>query len=243
MRRLVSAIALLAISAVALEAQSARRVRADSAPARTASRGSKPAAKPSMLIYPFGLASGTRGGEDISGMFAARALEGVLSEGRFRAVNNSANAAIQQQLEAAGTLAQFESAVQIRRDATLQSKYMLTGFVERVEMKEPKGKDGKKFYEATVSARIFVYDVETSQVMLSETVRVTNSAIGGVACPDGWRGVACRAGNTAANSLVQQNVGGAVGNEIKAQSALEAIEGALAKAPAEIARVIEKAIP
>ncbi len=208
-------------------------------------------ARPTVLVYPFGMSTTARGAMlDVAGMLATRAIQGVQATNRFTAINESANPAIRSQLESATTLSQFESAVQLRGDRQLQSKYMLTGFVENIEMKPEPGPNNSTRYRAVVTAIVSVYDVETRAVLQTTSMRLASGmiagALSGVDPCAGKKGLGlmgCRAketvkekGTIIADSALNKQTG--VGDDTPAK----ALESALASAAGNVSEFLNKVI-
>lgn len=226
MYRLLSSVALLTLVAVPAAAQSNERL--------------------SVLVYPFGATSeALMVDNDFPALTVARALEGVQETGRFAAINESANPAIRAQTDGAKTLAQFESAVQIRTDRQLQSKYMLTGFVESADVKPMTTKDGKPAtYGATVVMTVMLYDVETREAITTTQLTLNNGIVADrpKECPSGMRGIRCRAeqaAKAAGDKALAANSGGLLYSD---DTAAKAIASAMKKAPAEIAALLNEKI-
>jgi len=205
--------------------------------------------KPSVLVYPFGMTSAARAtGGDAAGILAARALEGVLATDRFAPIDESANPAIKHQLESAMTLSQFESAVQLKTDRQLQSKYMLTGFIQSAEAKPADGRGNERIYQASVTAILKLYDVETRAVIVTRELTLSNGLVSGAKVQDcsGLRGrmrcAAMKAAGGAVDEGLNKKVGGTAGDALKASSPQEAIDAALRSAPSEIAKLLNEAI-
>jgi hypothetical protein len=206
-------------------------------------------ARPTVLVYPFGMTAAARGiGPDAPGVLASRAVEGVQGTNRFAAINESANAAIKSQIDGAMTLSQFESAVQLKTDRQLQSKYMLTGFIQGAETKLKPGRGNEQVYEATISAIIQIYNVETREVIATRELTMNNGILSGAKarnCSGIKARLKCAAEDvmtTAANEKVNEGIGGAAGNAIKASTPQEAIEGALRSASSEITKLLNETI-
>lgn len=141
--------------------------------------------KSAVTIYPFGTSVAAAAvSRDLAGPSARRALEGVIASGQLEAKDQTTNPAIQAQLDAAGTLAQFNAVKPIERDKQLQSKYVMLGFVENAETKlESTDKQGKSVYRASVDVTVQLVDVETGAVADSKLIHVTNGLNSGTQEP------------------------------------------------------------
>ncbi len=206
--------------------------------------------RPSIVVYPFGLASAARTtGSDVAGLFAARALEGVQATDRFAAINESANPVIKSQLENAMTLSQFESAVQIKTDRQLQSKYLLTGFIQSVETKQAKGRNNATIYETSLSVTVQLYNVETREAIASREIPLRNGVLSSVPPTKKCSGImkkACEiaqeAAARAAEKKLSSSAGGSAGEAINDESPQRALETALRTAPSKIADFLNESI-
>lgn len=210
-------------------------------------------ARPTVLVYPFGMSTTARGAMlDVAGMLATRAIQGVQATNRFTAINESANPAIRSQLESATTLSQFESAVQLRGDRQLQSKYMLTGFVENIEMKPEPGPNNSTRYRALVTATVAVYDVETRAVMQTTQLRLANGAVAGAlsgvdACAGkkGFSLTTCKlkeAGKGTMAKTVDAEVNKQLGSMAGDDTPAKALESALASAAGNLSAFLNEVI-
>ena len=146
-------------------------------------------AKPVVTVYPFGTTqSAAAVSTDLARPSASRALEGVLATKRFEAKDETANLEIQQQLDAAGSLSQFNSITQIKRDAQLQSKYVLVGYIETAEaaLDKPAGNGNKSDpnYHATVAFTVKLFDVERGTAVASKRYEVHNGLGGADDCDE-----------------------------------------------------------
>jgi hypothetical protein len=212
--------------------------------------GARPGAqevKPTVLVYPFGIASAARaGGTEVAAILAARALEGVLETDRLTAINESANPVLKSQLEGAMTLAQFESAVKLKTDQQLQSQYMLTGFIQSSEATPSQGRGNEVVYQANLTAIVQLYDVQTRAVKFSKEITLSNSLVTGGRSRNcsGIKGrLRCAAEDAAAlgtQKKLESSLGGAAGDAIKASTAQEAMEAALRNAPSAIAKLLNE---
>lgn len=206
--------------------------------------------RPSIVVYPFGLASAARTtASDVAGLFAARALEGVQETDRFAAINESANPVIKSQLDGAMTLSQFESAVQIKTDRQLQSKYLLTGFIQSVETKAAKGRNNETIYETSLSVTVQLYNVETREAIASREIPLRNGVLSSVPPTKRCSGImkkACEiaqeAASRAAEKKLSSSTGGSAGEAIKDETPQRALETALRNAPAKIAEFLNESI-
>jgi hypothetical protein len=206
-------------------------------------------ARPTVLVYPFGMTTTARAiGPDAPAVLASRAVEGVVGTNRFAAINESANAAIKAQIDGAMTLTQFESAVQIRPDKQLQSKYLLTGFIQGAKTELQPGRGNERIYEATISAIIQIYNVETREVMATRELVMRNGFVSGARVRNcsGWVNKAKCAAEDAARATIDaemnKGLGGTAGDAIKASTPQEAVESALRNASAEITKLLNETI-
>lgn len=185
------------------------------AAATPASMSAQADAKSTITIYPFGASqSAMAASRELNTLSARRALEGVIATNRLNAKDQTANPAIQTQIDAAGGLSQFNAVKPIERDKQLQSKYLLLGYVESADAKPSgTGKNKKPIYSGTVVVTLQVIDVETGAVVDSRAITVDNSIDNtgqGKSCDQGnfLQKAACKRLNDAQSNKQRELIGG-----------------------------------
>jgi len=144
--------------------------------------------KPAITVYPFGITQ-VAGNRDLANQSARRAIEGILATNRLAVKDSTASSRIQSALDAAGGLSQFNSPQQIERTKQLQSKYLLTGYVESSDTKTAgTDKHGKNIYSATMKLTLQLHDVEQGVVIGQRQVDLTNGMVAGAAAEDCTKG-------------------------------------------------------
>jgi hypothetical protein len=163
--------ALLSTAAVLIAAGSSLSAQAD--------------ARSTITVYPFGVSRTVQLSRDLADQSARRAMEGINNTGRLNVKDQTADKAIQAQVEAAGGLSQFNAVKPIERDKQLQTKYILVGFIENAEVKgSTTDTKGKLMYAASIGVTLQISDVETGAVADSKLVLANN----GVAVKENCKG-------------------------------------------------------
>lgn len=188
----------------------------------------------SIAVMPFG--SGFRGQ---CALDCAQAMSNVVQEeldqsGRFLAVlprNPQVEAAISSILTDAEGPGNFDSYIQISTEAGLNANYLLDGYVENMAV-QPERRGDAVVYDARMTVRIRIVDVETGGLVLSKGLVVTNGLLEGVVGSQeecGRFDVACKARQAAADvaeSVVENSAGGLGADATPQEAVQSAVENA-----------------
>lgn len=129
----------------------------------------------SIAVVPFGSVVQSEQALESARVMTGAVEQGLRDSGRFVAVlerSAEMDAAIQAELEHAESGDSFESAIRINTESQMNAKYLLSGEIERYDI----ARSGNT-YDATVSLRIRIVDVETRAVMVNEVMVITNELL------------------------------------------------------------------
>jgi hypothetical protein len=145
------------------------------------SAGAQATANPTIAVYPFGGTKEAVGPNPaILQLLALRTLEGISGSKAYTALDKSNDPAVAQLVAAAQTMAQFESAIQIKTDQHLQAKYMLAGFVQSGTVVSEIGKDKAKTpnFKASFGVTLELINVENGATVGVKEITIDNSLAG-----------------------------------------------------------------
>ncbi len=201
----------------------------------------------SIAVMPFGSGFRTQCALDCAQAMSNVVEEQLARSGRFSAVlprSREVEAAVKRLLEEAEGPGRFDSYIQISTEAGLNANYLLDGRVENLTV-TPERRGDVVAYDARMTVRIRIVDVESSALVLSKGVVVGNGLlegmIGGTQEECGRMDLACRARNAAAEALegaVEANTRGLGADETPQQ----AIQSAVANAGDAIRAFIQREI-